>query len=264
MKISIITVTINSEATIEDTILSVAGQTYPDAEHIIIDGASTDGTRDIIRKHQDKLARWVSEPDQGMYDAMNKGLKYAKGDILGFLHSDDVYADNDIITNVVNIFKSNKVDAVFGDLVYVAPDNLNGVVRYYDSSLFNPDMIARGYMPAHPTLFFREGVYKNYGYFKTNYRIAADFEYVARVFGKGRISYHYSPKVMVKMRTGGKSTNSLKSNWILNQEIFKACSENGIKTNYFKIYSKYPRKVIGLIRKNPRLIKPASINKPTQ
>jgi glycosyltransferase involved in cell wall biosynthesis len=249
ISVSIITVVLNAEKTIADTIRSVASQTYPFIEHIVIDGGSTDGTQKIILSHKHHIARFISEPDMGMYDAMNKGYRFATGDLIGYLHSDDVYADNEVITCVVENFQIHKVDAIYGDLVYVSPDDLQHVVRYYDSKPFNPDMIAKGYMPAHPTLFFKESVYRKYGLFKTDYKIAADFEYVARVFGNEPISYYYMPKVMVKMRTGGKSTRSFMSNWILNKEIRRACRENGIRTNYCKIYSKYSRKLFGLIRR---------------
>ena len=253
MKFSIITVSFNSAETIADTIRSVADQSYEHVEHIIIDGGSTDGTIEIIKQHVRLIECFISESDRGMYDAMNKGLKLAKGNILGFLHSDDVYFDRGILKDVADAFKANQVDAVYGDLVYVAPDDLNRVVRYYDSRPFNPDMIARGYMPAHPTLFLKEAVYKNHGYFKTDYRIAADFEFAARIFGKERLSYHYLPKVMVKMRTGGLSTRNFKSNWILNKEILKACRENNIDTNIWKILSKYPKKLMDLINSKGKL-----------
>ena len=247
MKVSIITVVRNNALTIEDAILSVASQSYNNIEHIVIDGASTDGTRAVLDRYRNKLSYVISEPDRGIYDAMNKGLRIASGDVIGFLHSDDIYMGDDVIADVINTITAHKVDAVFGDLVYVMPQNLDKVVRYYESKSFTPKLLAKGCMPAHPTLFFRKYVYEKYGCFKIDYEIAADFEFVARVFGNGGTSFHYMPKVLVKMRTGGTSTKSIKSNWVLNKEILRACCENNIKTNILKIYSKYPRKIFGLI-----------------
>jgi glycosyltransferase involved in cell wall biosynthesis len=249
LKVSIITVVRNAVATIQDTIRSVASQNYNNIEHIIIDGTSTDGTLDVIGKHHDKLSCVLSEPDRGIYDAMNKGIQVANGDFLGFLNSDDIYANDKVISKVVDIVKKKKVDAVYGDLVYVSQNNLNRVLRRYDSGRFNSNMIANGYMPAHPTLFLSNSAFKEYGHFKIDYSIAADFEFVARVFGKGDISYYYIPEVMVKMRQGGVSTKSWKSNWLLNKEILRACKENDIDTNILKVLSKYPRKILGLITK---------------
>ena len=252
MKVSIITVVRNAVATIQDTIHSVASQNYNNIEHIIIDGASTDGTREVIRQHQDKFSCVISETDHGIYDAMNKGIKAAQGDFLGFLNSDDVYANDNVISKVVGIVKKQKVDAVYGDLVYVSPNNLQKVLRHYNSGWFNSKMIAKGYMPAHPTIFLSNSVFEKYGYFKIDYSIAADFEFVARVFGKDDIPYYYLPEVMVKMRQGGASTKNWKSNWILNKEILRACKENDINTNIFKVLSKYPQKLLGLITKGNR------------
>ena len=249
MKISIITVVRNAVATIRDTIRSVASQNYEDIEHIIIDGASTDGTLDIIGKYHDRLARVISEPDRGIYDAMNKGFQVATGDFLGLLNSDDIYADESVVSRVASVVKEHSVEAVYGDLVYVSPNNLKRILRHYDSSCFNSDMIARGYMPAHPTLFLSNHIFKKYGYFKIDYAIAADFEFVARIFGKGDVPYYYLPEVMIKMRQGGVSTKNWRSNWILNKEILRACKENDIDTNIFKVLSKYPKKIIGLVTK---------------
>ena len=248
MKVSIITVVFNSVETIEDSILSIANQSYKNIEHIIVDGASKDGTLDIINKFRKSVKKVISEPDLGIYDAMNKGLRIASGDVIGFLNSDDIYADDKVIEEVIHAMLLHQVDAVFGDLVFVASDNLEQVVRYYESKSFNAAMLARGCMPAHPTLFLRKSVFEKHGYFKTDYEIAADFEFIARVFAKGEIPYFYMPKVMVKMRRGGVSTKSLKSNWILNKETLRACRENGIKTNLFKIMSKYPRKLLGMTK----------------
>ena len=249
MKISIITVVWNNKKTIRNAIESVLGQSYKNIEYIIIDGASTDGTVEIINSYSSKISKFLSEPDQGLYDAMNKGLKLATGDIVGILNSDDVYVDDKVIEKVVKVFQEKKVDSVFADLVYVKPDDLGKIVRYYDSSYFHPDKFAYGWMPAHPTFFVKREIYEKYGYFKTNYKIAADYELLVRFLKKYKISYYYLNEVIVKMRTGGISTSGLKSNYILNKEIIQACRENGVSTNWIKVLSKYPTKLMGLIKK---------------
>ena len=249
MSISIITVSYNNSATIEDTILSIESQSYPDIEHIIIDGASTDDTMAIIKKHEDKIARVISESDNGIYDAMNKGIEFATGDIVGFLNADDVYYDNDCLSTVINEFERKDTDSVFADLVYVLPDNLNKIVRYYSSADFVPNNFSRGLMPAHPTFFAKRDCYKKYGGFKTDYKIAADYELLIRFLAINNVTYSYIPKVLVKMRKGGTSTKNLKSNWILNKEIVRACAENGIKTNLLKVYLKYLTKSLQLIKR---------------
>lgn len=247
MKISIITVSFNAVATIEDTIKSVLHQDYSDIEYIVIDGASTDGTLEVIKQYQNAISHVISEPDKGIYDAMNKGIKLATGDIIGIINSDDFYVNNNVISLVAKTFKENKVDSIFADLTFVNPDNLNKVVRYYDSSQFHPKKFAYGWMPAHPTFFVKRSCYQQYGLYRTNYKIAADYELLTRFLYRHKISYYYLDKVLIKMRTGGVSTRNLKSNWILNKEIVQACSENGIKTNIFKISFKYFKKIFELI-----------------
>lgn len=249
MKISIITVVWNNKETIKDAIDSVLSQTYKDIEYIIVDGASTDGTVEIIQSYGDKISKFITEPDNGLYDAMNKGIALATGDVVGILNSDDFYIDEFVIEKVVKVFKEKEVDSLFADLVYVKPDNLEKTVRYYDSSKFHPEKFAYGWMPAHPTFFVKREMYERYGLFKTDYIIAADYELLVRFLYRYRVSYHYLQEVITKMRTGGVSTNGIKSNWILNREIVRACSENGLKTNMFKVLSKYPKKFLGLVRK---------------
>lgn len=249
MRVSVITVAYNSRDTIEDTILSVASQTYPDIEHIVVDGASIDGTTEIIRKYENTVDTIISEPDSGIYDAMNKGIRAATGEIVGMLNSDDVYYDEHSLAAIVDAFGENGVDAVFGDLVYVRPNDPNRVVRYYSSKDFSPHKFAYGWMPAHPTFYVRQKCYHTHGCYKTTYRIAADYELLVRYLAAFRISYRYIPKVLVKMRTGGASTRSLMSNWVLNREIVRACSENGIQTNMIKVLSKYLTKSLQLVRK---------------
>ncbi len=249
MKVSIITVVYNAEQTIEYTIKSVLSQHYDDIEHIIVDGGSTDNTIRIVESYGEQIAKFISEPDRGIYDAMNKGIKLASGDIIGILNSDDFYASPNIISTVVQRFQEKQVDSIFGDLVFVPADNLSKVVRYYSSAKFHPEQFAYGWMPAHPTFFVKREAYDRYGLFKTDYKIAADYELLIRFLAKHNLSYSYIPMVMVKMRTGGVSTTNLRSNWILNQEIIRGCAENGIQTNLLKVFSKYFTKVFQLVHR---------------
>jgi glycosyltransferase involved in cell wall biosynthesis len=249
MRISIITASYNSEATVRETIESILAQDYQNIEYIIVDGASKDRTADIVRSYGTKIAKFISEPDRGMYDAMNKGISLATGDIIGILNSDDFYADPSVITNVVQTFIESGADSIFGDLVYVNSSDLTKITRYYSSSHFHPKLFASGWMPAHPTFFVKRWAYEQYGVFQTDYKIAADYELLTRFLARHRLSYAYLPQVMVRMRTGGASTTNLMSNWILNREIIRACAENGIKTNWFKVLSKYFKKVFQLVRR---------------
>jgi len=247
MKISIITVVYNNAHVIKSAIDSVLNQTYENIEYIIIDGKSIDGTVEIIQSYGDKINKFVSEPDCGIYDAMNKGLKLATGDVVGILNSDDFYISNDVISKVNEIFKEHSVESMFADLVYVTAKNLNKVIRYYDSSYFSPDKFAYGWMPAHPTFFVKKEAYEKYGYFKTDYKIAADYELLARFLNKNSLSYFYLQLPIVKMRTGGVST-TWKSLYINSIEQLRACRENGIKSNIVKILSKYPLKLKGYFK----------------
>lgn len=247
MKVSIITVTYNAAATIRDTIESVLSQDYPNIEHIIIDGASKDNTAEIVRSYGDRIAKFVSEPDRGMYDGMNKGIQFATGDAIAILNADDYYMNSQVISTIVKHFEQHQVDSVFADLVYVKHDNPDKVVRYYSSASFHPGKFAYGWMPAHPTFVVKRSAFEKYGYFKTDYKIAADYELLIRFLAIHKLSYHYIPQVLVKMRTGGASTANLSSNWILNREIVRGCLENGISTNMTKVLSKYFVKVFQLV-----------------
>lgn len=246
MKVSLLTVTYNSALTLQDTIDSVAKQNYPGIEYIIVDGASKDATISIIQKNQSVVSHWISEPDKGIYDAMNKAIKMATGEVVGIINSDDFYSRHDIISQVAFAFREEQVDAVFGDLVFVSPGNLNKVVRTYSSRNWHPDKFSRGFMPAHPTFFVRRKYYEQLGLFKTDYRIAADYELLIRFLYVHRLRYKYLPITMVTMRRGGASTGGIRSNIILNNEIVRACKENGIHTNVFKIYPKYLIKIFEL------------------
>jgi len=242
MRVSVITVCFNSVETIRETIESVLSQEYFNIEYIIIDGGSSDGTLDIIQEYREKISKVITEPDKGIYDAMNKGIDLATGDVIGFLNADDVYANEKVLKKISHAHKNKSIHACYADLVYV--DNNNEIIRKYNSGRFRPDLITWGWMPAHPTLYVKRCVFELYGKFKTNYKIASDFEFVARVFGRHGISAIYIPEVWIKMRLGGVSTKNIKSNWILSKEIVKACKENDIPTNIIKVLFKYPLKLL--------------------
>lgn len=246
MKVSIITATYNSAATIRDTLESVASQTYVDIEHIIIDGASKDDTLEIVKQFP-HVAKVISERDKGIYDAMNKGILAATGDVIGLLNSDDFLTRNDSIENIVNTLIETKSDSVFGDIKFVSQADLSKVVRYYSSKEFKPNKFEWGYMPAHPTFYTYKKFYDEFGLYKLDYKICADFDFLIRLLYTHRLSYTYIKKDLVTMRTGGVSNINLKSRYILNKEIVRACNENGIKTNLLKVSLKLFNKLSELI-----------------
>ncbi len=241
MKISIITVTYNSVNTLQKTIDSVNSQNHPNIEHILIDGSSTDGTLDLIKKG--KIEKWVSEPDQGMYDALNKGIAMATGDIVGILNSDDYFHDVTILAQVAKAFEDPEVDAIYGDIRFVNPNNPKKTQRYYSSKHWHPGKFAWGYMPAHPSVYIRKKFYDQLGTFKTDYNIAADYELLIRFLHTNKLRTKYLPLLMVDMLPGGLSNQSWKSRWLLNKEIVRACRENGIRTSLLKVSLKYFKKV---------------------
>ena len=251
MTISLITVCYNSAAHIQTAIESVLAQTYQDIEYIIVDGNSKDGTVDIIKNYvsrfKDCQLKWVSEPDHGLYDAMNKGIRMATGDIIGILNSDDFYNYPHCIETVAKVFDDSKTDACFGDICFVKPENLNKIVRYYSSVKFHPRRFRFGFMPAHPTFFVQKKYFEKFGYYKIDYQIAADFELLVRFLYTNQLKYQYIPLNMVKMRTGGISTLSWKSNYIIIKENVRACRENDIYTNLLIVFLKYFRKIFELI-----------------
>jgi glycosyltransferase involved in cell wall biosynthesis len=249
VKISIITVCYNSSETIRNTIESVRSQDYADIEYIIIDGGSSDGTMDIVREYGDNIDVVVSEPDQGIYDAMNKGIERATGDVVGLLNSDDFYAYDSILSELVELMVSSGSDTVFADLDVVDANNCERVIRHYDSSKFNPGRLAYGWIPAHPTFMVKRELYVKHGGFLTDYQIAADFEMMARLLHTAAASYAYLPVVAVKMRTGGISTPGLKSAWILNREHVRACRANGIKTSSARLLLRIPVKLMEYLGK---------------
>lgn len=214
MKISIITATYNSGSTLRDTLESVLRQTYCDYEHLIIDGGSRDNTLELVREYEPRYGgrlRWVSEPDRGIYDAMNKGIRLATGDVVGLLNSDDFYTSDNVLENVARVMSAPTVDAVYGDVHYVNEKDLNKCIRYYTSRPFRRGWMRFGFMPAHPSFYCRKTVYERYGVFDLTYKVAADFENLLRLIFVHRIHTRYLHKDFVTMRTGGASTSGLRS-----------------------------------------------------
>ena len=228
MKVSIITVTYNSAAYLADCINSVMKQDYNNIEHIIIDGKSTDGTIDLIKDFDNHIAKWTSETDRGMYDAINKGIKLATGDIIGILNSDDMFASEDVISEIVKSFKEYQLDAVYGDLVYVQKSNTNKVVRLWKGFSYQRYRFKYGWMPAHPTFYIRRELIEKFGGYESHYFTAADYEFMARYLYYHRISARYLPKLIVKMRTGGQSNNTIKSRLRANRRDYLAMKRNRI------------------------------------
>lgn len=246
MKISIITATYNSEAHIADCVKSVNSQTYDNIEHIIIDGASKDNTVKIIEETPNRVTKIVSEPDKGIYDAMNKGIRMATGDVIGILNSDDFFTSDDVTETVADAFNNNDIDALYGDVHFVDPDDLNKCVRYYSSAIFKPLLFRFGFMPAHPSFYMKKECYEKHGLYALNYKIASDYDLLIRYLHKEKIRYKYLKKDFVTMRTGGVSTENFKSRVTLNKEIVKACKKYGIKTNMLLLSLKYLYKVFEL------------------
>lgn len=249
MKFSIITASFNAASTIEATLRSVASQTHPDVEHLVIDGGSNDGTQAIVTSHGQRVSTFLSEPDCGIYDAMNKGLMRASGDFIGFLNADDVYAHADVLHRVAQTMEQQNLDVLYGDVAFYRSDEPGKIVRRYSSARFRPDRIAWGWMPAHPGLFVNRDLFLRTGPFRTDFRIAGDFEFVARLFLQQKPRYLYLPEVLVNMSLGGVSTGGWRSTVLLNKEVLRACRDNGIRTNMLKILSKYPVKVLENLRK---------------
>lgn len=248
-KVSIITVCFNSARTIRNTIESVISQDYPNIEYIIIDGGSSDETVAIVKEYADRIAVIVSESDRGIYDAMNKGVALASGEIVGMLNSDDVYINEHVVSELMKTMQDAGADSVFADLVIVDPIDPGKVLRYYDSSYFTPSKFRFGWMPAHPTFFVKKSLYDKVGPYSLDYKISADYEMLIRLLWVEKATYAYLPKPVVRMRHGGASTSGLDRNWLLNKEIVKACKANGIYTNMAILALKIPRKLFSLLNK---------------
>lgn len=249
MKISLITTTFNSAETLQSTFLSILSQTYTNLEYIVVDGASKDKTVDIIRKYEPQFGgrmRWISEKDKGLYDAMNKGINMATGDIIGILNSDDFFTSDTVLQSVAEAF-TDDIDAVYGDIHFVRPSDLSKCVRYYSSRNFRPWALRFGYMPAHPSFYARRELFKKYGGYSLDYKLAADYEMMVRLFRKANIRYKYLPIDMVTMRTGGVSTRSVRNRLQLTLEDAKACRENGMYSNFLMCSCKYITKFFEFI-----------------
>jgi len=244
MKLSIISVVYNNAQYIEDCIKSVASQSYRNREHIVVDGGSTDGTLEVIKKHQEKISKWVSEPDDGLFFAMNKGISMATGDVIGFLHSDDYYANTNVIEKVADVFIIHDVESLYGDLVYISK-NGRRIIRYWKTGIYRKRMIKWGWMPPHPTFFIRKEIYEKYGCFNTSFRIAADYDLILRFLEKQSITTYYIPEVLIKMRIGGDSNKSIKNMFRKSREDLKAMRNNGlpipIAALLYKNFSKLPQ-----------------------
>jgi glycosyltransferase, family 2 len=249
MKVSIVTPTYNSAKTIVDTILSVNKQDYTNIEHIIIDGGSKDNTLELIRNTPNRVKKIISEPDKGIYDAMNKGVALATGDIVGILNSDDFYNSNDVIAKVVKTFQEGEYEGVYGDLEYVDARNTNRVVRYWESKAYKEGLFKKGWHPAHPTFFVKKEVYDKYGNFNLKYKIGADYEIMLRFIEKNRIKVAYIPETLVKMRVGGASNQSIKNIIKANIECYNAWKDNGLSILPFVFILKPLSKTLQYLRK---------------
>jgi glycosyltransferase involved in cell wall biosynthesis len=232
MKVSIITVTFNSEKYLADCIHSVARQNYKNIEHIIIDGKSTDGTLQIIRQHSKHISYWISETDRGMYDAINKGLQVATGDIVGILNSDDMFASADAVRSIVDCFETTGTDTVYGNLVYVDAANTRKINRYWKGLTYKRSRFRYGWMPAHPTFYMRRELLDRYGFYENHYFTAADFEFMARYLFLHKVSSQYIDAMLVKMRSGGISNMTLKSRFRANRRDFLAMKKNKIPFSF--------------------------------
>jgi len=240
MKISIITSVYNNNETIEDAIKSVLYQSYENIEYVVVDGGSSDGTLDIIEKYKDQIDVLVSEPDKGIYDGLNKGLDLATGDVVAFLHSDDLYSDENTIEHVASVFEKEDVDGVYGDLIYTPKEDTSKVLRYWKSKDFHPDLLKQGWMPAHPTFFLKKEIYNKYGKFDLSFKIAGDYDFMLRVLSAG-IKVKYLPEVIYKMRVGGESNKSLKNIILKSKEDLRVLKRNnigGVATLLIKNFSK--------------------------
>lgn len=247
MKISIITVCYNSSNTIEKTILSVKNQTYKNIEYIIVDGNSKDSTVSIIEKHKDVISKWISEPDKGLYDAMNKGIAMASGDLIGILNSDDVFNYESVIEEIAVFHEKYNIEASIGNIVQ---QKENGkIVRLYSSKYWTPDKLRIGFMPPHPSIFFKKELFSKFGDYDLGFKIGADYELITRFFLKNKISWKYSGIITTSMLVGGLSSSGSSSYKLITKEIKKALVMNDVKFSSYKIKLRFIWKIIGYLKK---------------
>lgn len=236
--ISIITVCRNSEHVIRTCLVSVAAQTHPAVEHIVVDGASTDQTVAVVREFP-HVAKLVSEPDQGIYDAMNKGIALATGEVVGILNADDYYPDSMVLAHVARIFDDPHIDATIGDVQFVCKRNPARIVRYCSAARWHPQRFRDGIMPPHPAFFVRRRYYDSLGTYRTDFQISSDFDLLVRFLHGRQLRYRYAGGPLVSMRSGGTSNASLRRRWQLNRETWQACRDNGIQTSPLRLACRY-------------------------
>jgi glycosyltransferase len=249
MKISIITASYNSFPSIADALNSIAAQKDVTIEHVVVDGESEDQTIDAINKAH-SVSKFVSEPDKGIYDALNKGVHLACGDIIGLLHSDDLFYSDETLKNIVETFNETQADVVYGDLIYVDKNNTDKVIRYWKSQPFKPALLKRGWMPAHPTIFMRKDVYEKHGDFDLNLKISADYDFVLRVFSDSALKLVYLPEVITKMRVGGASNRGLKNIILKSKEDFRVLKKNRMPFPLWILFTKNILKISQFLRKD--------------
>lgn len=242
IKISVVTAVYNREKTVGQALGSVLAQSYPAVESVVIDGASTDGTLAVLEVYRPRLGALISERDKGIYDALNKGIKNATGDVVGFLHADDIFENSEVLAKVAAAFQDPSIDAVYGDLVYVQQDDIGQVIRYWKSGSFDYAGLSRGWMPPHPTFYVRRLVYERFGNFDTSYRVSADYDTILRFLAVERLRVKYIPEVLVRMRVGGVSNRSLKSIFLKSIEDLRVLRRNKVG-GIIALFLKNSRKV---------------------
>ena len=247
MRISIITVCYNSAATIEKTFVSVKGQTYKNIEYIVVDGGSKDGTLALINTYSDVVSQWISEPDKGLYDAMNKCIQLATGDLVGILNSDDIFTDNHVIENIANFHLENTIDSSVGNIIQFNKEGKT--VRKYAAKNWNPEKLKIGFMPAHPAIFFKRDLFEKYDNYQLDFISGADYELIVRFFLKNKITWKFSNITTTSMLIGGISSSGFSSYQLISKEIKKALNRNDITFSYLKVQLRVFWKIIGFVKR---------------